>query len=172
MQLLCAFSLIVALTPAPQAAPAAKAPAAKAPAAKTAQAAKPADAKGARTVELTAGDDMKFSTTTIAAKPGETLHVVLKSTGTIPKIAMGHNFVALKTTADPVEFNKASMMARDTDYVPAAMKADVLGATKLAGPGETVDVTFKVPAKAGSYPYMCTFPGHYAAGMKGQIVVK
>jgi uncharacterized cupredoxin-like copper-binding protein len=48
----------------------------------------------------------------------------------------------------------------------------VVGAPKLAGPGETVVVTFKVPAKAGSYPYMCTFPGHYAAGMKGDLVVK
>ena len=42
----------------------------------------------------------------------------------------------------------------------------------MAGPGETVDVTFKVPAKAGSYPFTCTFPGHSAAGMKGTLVVK
>jgi azurin len=64
------------------------------------------------------------------------------------------------------------MTARDTDYVPASRKADILAATALAGPGETVEVTFKVPAKAGSYPYVCTFPGHFAAGMRGDIVVK
>jgi len=51
-------------------------------------------------------------------------------------------------------------------------KAQVLASTKLAGPGETVETTVKVPAKAGSYPYMCTFPGHFAAGMKGTLVVK
>jgi azurin len=56
--------------------------------------------------------------------------------------------------------------------VPAARKADVLASTALAGPGETVEVTFKVPAKAGAYPYLCTFPGHFAAGMKGEITVK
>ena len=28
--------------------------------------------------------------------------------------------------------------------------------------------TFKAPAKAGVYPYLCTFPGHFAAGMKGE----
>ena len=37
--------------------------------------------------------------------------------------------------------------------------------------GETVDVSFKAPA-AGTYPYICSFPGHLAAGMKGSLVVK
>lgn len=165
MQLLCVVSLLVALVPVPQAAPPKPSP--KAPAA-----AKAGTVKAGRTIQLTGGDDMKFNLTTIEAKPGETLHIVLKSIGTIPKIAMGHNFVALKLGADVTEFVKASMNARDTEFVPAALKAQVLAATKLAGPGETVEVTFKVPAKAGSYPYMCTFPGHYAAGMKGMLVVK
>jgi azurin len=165
MQLLCVLSLFVALVPGPQAA-APKAPA-QAPAAAKAPA-----AKGVRTIELTAGDDMKYNLTKIEAKPGETLHVVLKSTGAIPKMAMAHNFVLLKLGADAVEFNKASMTAAATDYVPETLKAQVVGATKMAGPGETVEVTFKVPAKAGSYPYMCTFPGHYAAGMKGDLIVK
>ena len=52
------------------------------------------------------------------------------------------------------------------------MKAEVVAATALAGPGETVDVTFKVPAAAGSYPFICSFPGHFTAGMKGTLVVK
>jgi azurin len=163
MQLLCVFSLVLALIPGSQAA--APKPAAKAPAA-------PAAAKGARTINMTGGDDMKYSLTTIEAKPGETLHVVLKSVGTIPKIAMAHNFVLLALTADPVEFTKAAMMAQATEYVPQDQKAKIVASTKLAGPGETVDVTFKVPAKAGSYPFLCTFPGHFAAGMKGQLVVK
>src|SRR4029450_7012517 len=65
-------------------------------------------AKGAgRTVELNAGDNMKFDVTTIEAKPGEKLHVVLKSTGTAPKIAMAHNFVLVKEGASAVEFNNA-----------------------------------------------------------------
>ena len=163
MQLLCILSLFVALVPGPQA-PAPKTPA-KAPAAAPA-------AKGVRTIDLTGGDDMKFNLTKLEAKPGETLHVVLKSTGTIPKVAMGHNFVLLKLGSDVAEFIKASMTAAASEYVPADQKAQVVAATKLAGPGETVEVTFKVPAKPGSYPYMCTFPGHYAAGMKGDLVVK
>jgi azurin len=175
MQLLCVFSLLVALAPGSQAAPAAKTPAPKAaPAAKTAapKAAAAAAGKSGGTVDLTGGDDMKFSTTKIAAKPGESVHVVLKNVGTVPKIAMAHNFVLLNSTADTNAFVQAAMTARETDYVPAAMKAQVLASTKLAGPGETVDVTFKAPTKPGTYTFLCTFPGHFAAGMKGELVVK
>jgi azurin len=164
MQLLCVFSLALALISGSQAAgtkPAAQAPAATA-----------AAAKGGRAVNLTGGDDMKFNLTTIEAKPGEMIHVVLKNTGTVPKIAMAHNFVLLALTADAVEFTKAAMMAQATEYIPQDQKAKILAMTKLAGPGETVEVSFKAPAKAGSYPYLCTFPGHYAAGMMGTLVVK
>ena len=39
-------------------------------------------------------------------------------------------------------------------------------------PGETAEVTFKVPAAPGSYTFLCSFPGHFVAGMKGLLVVK
>lgn len=145
------------------------APPSSKPAAKTA--AKPA-AKGVRTVELTGGDTMKFDKTEITARPGETLRIVLKSIGTMPKIAMGHNVVVLKLGTDQAAFNTAAFSARETDFVPPDMKDAVLAATKLAGPGETVDVTFKVPAKVGDYPYLCSFPGHFALGMRGKLIVK
>ena len=168
MQLLCALSLVLALIPGGQAAGAKPAP--KAPAAPGAAAVK--SAAGGRAVNLTGGDDMKYNQTTIEAKPGEMIHVVLKNVGTIPKIAMAHNFVLLALATDVNEFTKAAMSAQATDYVPADQKAKVLANTKLAGPGETVEVSFKAPAKAGSYQYLCTFPGHFAAGMKGTLVVK
>lgn len=128
--------------------------------------------KGARTVEITAGDNMKFDVTSIRAKPGERLHVVLKSTGTAPKIAMAHNFILLKPGTSALEFNNAAMTARDTDFIPPAMKDKVIASTGLAGPGETVDVTFTAPTKPGTYEYLCSFPGHYQVGMKGELIVK
>ena len=137
--------------------------------------AKPAQAKpasAARTVEITGGDDMKYNLTSIPAKPGETLHIKLVSKGTLPKIAMAHNFVLLKLTAKQLDFVNAGATARETDFIPPAMKDQVLAATTLAGPGETVEVTFKVPTAPGTYNYLCTFPGHFAAGMRGTLVVK
>ena len=125
-----------------------------------------------RVVEITGGDDMKYSVTSISAKPGETLRIRLVSKGTLPKIAMAHNVVVLKAGAKQIDFVNAASQARATDFIPPDMKDQVLGATTLAGPGETVELVFKVPAAPGSYPYVCTFPGHFAAGMRGTIVVK
>jgi azurin len=143
------------------------------------QAAKPkaapsgkAGAKAGRTVEITTGDNMKYDTTEIAAKPGETLHVVLKNTGAMPKMAMAHNFVVLKPGTDVVEFNNAAFNARETDFIPPSMKTAVLANTPLAGPGESVETTFKVPAAPGTYTFLCSFPGHMALGMRGTITVK
>lgn len=139
----------------------------------TAAAKAPAAAKGAgRTITINADDKMKFDVTTVAAKPGEKLHIVLKSVGTMPKTVMGHNFVVPKPGESALEINNAAFNARATDFIPVEMKDKILAFTPLAGPGETVEVTFAAPAKAGSYPYMCTFPGHFAMGMKGTLVVK
>lgn len=131
-----------------------------------------APAGSARTVEIVGGDDMKYSVTTIPAKPGETLRIRLTSKGTLPKIAMAHNVVVLKLGSKQIDFVNAAATARATDFIPPDMKDQVLAATTLAGPGETVETTLKVPATAGSYPFVCTFPGHFAAGMRGNIVVK
>ena len=143
---------------------------AQAPAAKPAE--NPAAAAGARTVEIVGTDDMKFNVATINAKPGEQLRIRLTAKGTMPKIAMSHNVVVLKKEADPAAFATAAASARATEFIPAANKGDVIAHTALAGNGETVEVTFKVPTVAGSYPYLCTFPGHFVVGMKGNLVVK
>jgi len=42
--------------------------------------------------------------------------------------------------------------------------------TPLIQPGKTGTLT--VTLKAGKYPYLCTVPGHAAAGMKGTLAVK
>ena len=107
MRLLCTLSVAAALTAASVAPLAAQttAPATGKAAKPAAPAAKKAGGAG-RTVELTGGDDMKYSMTAIQAKPGETLHVVLKSTGSVPKIAMAHNFVALKAGVDAAKFTQ------------------------------------------------------------------
>jgi azurin len=142
------------------------------PATKAPAKAKAAPAGAARTVELTAADNMKYDTPEITAKPGETLRIVLKNVGTMPKMAMAHNFVLLKAGIDAVEFNKAAFNARETDFIPPTMKDAVIAHTGLTGPGETADVTFKVPAKAGTYTFVCSFPGHFALGMRGTLTVK
>jgi len=125
-----------------------------------------------RLIELTGNDQMKYNVVAITAKPGELLHVRLKSTGTLPKIAMAHNFVLLAKGTDAAAFTNASATASATGYIPPQFKAKVLASTGLVGPGETVDVTFKAPAAPGRYTFLCSFPGHFVAGMKGVLTVK
>ena len=143
-------------------APAAAAPAASAPAA--------AKSAGARVVEITANDQMKFSLATIEAKAGEQLKVVLTNIGTLPKEAMGHNWVLLTAGTDPMAFGMASMTAKDTDYIAPAMKDKVVAFVPVLGPKKSGETTFTVPA-AGEYPFVCSFPGHVAL-MKGVMIVK
>jgi azurin len=123
-----------------------------------------------RIVEITAGDDMKYSVASIKAKPGESLRIRLKAVGAMPKIAMSHNFVLLKIGTDQAAFATAAASARATNFVPPTLKAQVIASSALAGNGETVDLDFVAPKVAGSYPYICTFPGHYLT-MKGTLVV-
>jgi len=125
-----------------------------------------------RTVEVGAGDTMKYTVDTITAKPGERLRIRLKPTGTMPKVAMAHNIVILKIGTDQAAFTTAAATARDTNFIPPSMKDKVIAASALAGNGETVDLDFTVPKVAGKYPFLCSFPGHFVVGMKGTLIVK
>jgi azurin len=131
-----------------------------------------AAAPAPRVVALTADDTMKFSVPVIQAKKGEELTIKLTSKGTLPKEAMAHNFILLAKGTNADDFAMQAAMARATDYIPEKLKDKIIAHTKLAGPGETVEITFKVPAVVGSYTFICSFAGHYAAGMKGTLVVQ
>ena len=134
-----------------------------------AQAKAPA-AKG-RVIEMTGNDQMQYNVTAIKAKPGEVLTVRLTTIGKIPKFAMAHNFVLLTKGSDPKAFADKAISAKASEYIPAELKKQIIANTGMAGPGETVEVTFKAPTAAGKYDYLCSFPGHFAAGMKGVLTV-
>jgi azurin len=172
MRVICVFTLVLGLAGVASLVPTTAQQAGKPAPAKTAGATKAAPAGAVRTIDIIGTDDMKFNVTNITAKRGEQLRVRVTSKGTLPKIAMAHNFVLLNAKANQIKFAEAAAQARATDFIPPDMKAQVIANTTLAGPGETVEVTFKVPATAGSYPYLCTFPGHFAAGMRGTLAVK
>jgi azurin len=140
------------------AAPSASAPAAAVPA-------------GPRVVEVTAGDNMKFSLASIDAKVGEEIKIVLTNIGSMPKESMGHNFVILKKGSDVAAFATAATTAKATDYIPEALKGEVIVHTEILGPRKSAEITFKA-TEAGDYPFLCSFPAHFMIGMKGVISVK
>lgn len=139
--------------------------------ASAAPAAAPKPTEG-RAIEIHAGDTMKFTLTEIHAKPGEALAVTLKNVGTVPKFSMGHNWVLIALGTDMEAFASAASEAATTDYVPAAFKGQILAETKLLGPDESDTAYFHAPTQPGHYPFLCTFPGHFQVGMKGDLIVE
>lgn len=127
---------------------------------------------GEKKVEITGNDQMKFDVATIEAKPSQKVSVTLKNVGTMPKMSMGHNWVLLQQGVDPAKFVEASQMHMANEYIAPEMKDKVLAHTKLLGPGESDTVTFVAPSTPGDYVYICSFPGHFAIGMKGVLKVQ
>jgi len=127
---------------------------------------------GPRTIEITAGDNMKYSINSIEAKPGEELKVVLTNIGTQPKEVMGHNWILLKAGTDVAAFDAAAATSKDTEYIPQNLKDQIIVHTHLLGPRKSDEVTFKAPETPGDYPFLCSFPAHYQVGMKGTLTVK
>ena len=98
-----------------------------------------------RTIEIVGTDDMKYSVTTIKARPGEPIRIKLVSKGTLPRVAMAHNVVVLKADTDVARFIADGAPFRITDFIPPTMKDAVIAKTPFAGPGQTVEVSFTAP---------------------------
>lgn len=126
-----------------------------------------------KAIELTGSDQMQFGTKAIEVTAGDKVVLTFKHIGKLPKAAMGHNFVLLKADTKVQEFALKAMQAVATEYIPAdeESKKLVLTHTKLLGGGESEVLTFTAPAEPGAYPYVCTFPGHFAL-MQGVLTVK
>jgi azurin len=105
------------------------------------------------------GEQMRYEQTEFTVQPGQTVELTFNNTAT--NAAMRHNVVILRDEASIEAVGKASMSAAATDYIPASEADRILAYTAMSGPGENVSVTFTAPTEPGTYPYICTFPGHY-----------
>ncbi len=86
---------------------------------------------------------------------------------------MSHNWILLAAGADAQKFDAAATAAgSDANYIPAGMSKQILAHTGMVAGGESNTVTFTAPRKPGDYEYICTFPGHFTAGMKGTLIVR
>lgn len=121
-------------------------------------------------VDVEATDQMTFNTQAISvSKSCKTFTVNLKHTGTLPKTAMGHNWVLSKTADMPGIATDGIGAGPDASYLKAG-DARVIAHTGLIGGGESTSVSFDVAQLAAGqdYSFFCSFPGHYAM-MKGSV---
>lgn len=110
--------------------------------------------------------DMAFEPKRLEVPAGAQVKVTLVNTATSE--AMIHNFVLINAGTQEEVATQALEAGPDADYIPE--NSNILAATSMANPGETVVVEFTAPTKAGTYQYICTYPGHTA--MKGVFLVK
>ncbi len=79
---------------------------------------------------------MKYDVTSIDATPGEKITVTLTNVGTLPKVAMAHNFVLLKAGTDVSAFaSGGDDPRRRPDTSPPEMADKVIAATQDARAG-------------------------------------
>lgn len=126
------------------------------------------DANGVANVFIQSNDGMRFDIRKIKVKSGQKIRLTLKHTGKLGKKIMGHNVVFLRKNVKLSTFAVKAMAAKDNDYIPEETE-DVIAHTKMIGGGETTSLEFIAP-DAGTYDYICSFPGHYGL-MKGKLIV-
>ena len=129
-------------------------------------------ADGIRIIRLTGSDTLQYNVKEITDAPGEKLNIEFTNIGTMPKQAMAHNWVLLNKPMSDGEVNAIAMAAstKPPEFMPDD-KSAILAHTKMLGSGEKDTVQMIAPAEPGTYPYVCTFPGHFAL-MRGNLVVK
>jgi azurin len=122
------------------------------------------------TIGLTGDDMMQYNIKEMKVKAGQELTINLRHIGKMDIKVMGHNFVLLKQGVSIPEFSiKAAEAGEASDWIPEDGK-DVIVHTKMIGGGQSTSITFTVP-EAGTYDYICSFPGHSAI-MKGKFIVE
>ncbi|MFT3804817.1 MAG: azurin [Burkholderiaceae bacterium] len=122
------------------------------------------------TAEIEGNDAMQFNKSSIDVPAScKQFTVKLKHSGKLPKAAMGHNWVLVKTADAQGVATDGVAAGADKNYVKDG-DARVIAHTKVVGGGESDSVTFGVDKLAAgeSYTYICSFPGHSTL-MKGTI---
>ena len=109
-----------------------------------------------RTVKVDMLDTMRFTPSNLAIKQGETIRFVVKNTGQIP-----HEMV-LGTAKDLKEHYEVMKKNPEMEH------ADANSVT--VQPGKTGEMIWQF-TRAGKVDFACLHPGHFDAGMKGQVRV-
>lgn len=114
------------------------------------------DARGARTIEIRMGDDMRFRPERIAVRQGETIRFVVRNRGKVlHEMVIGTPGELREHAALMKKFPK---MEHDEPYMTHVK------------PGRKGNVVWNFN-RPGTFQFACLIPGHFDAGMTGTIVV-
>nr|WP_315239966.1 cupredoxin family protein [uncultured Albidiferax sp.] len=112
--------------------------------------------KVTRTITVDMTDDMKFHSSEIAAKQGETIRFIAKNSGKVK-----HEMV-LGTQKDLKDHYEVMKKNPEMEHADANMVT--------VAPGKSGEIIWQF-TKAGKVDFACLQPGHFDAGMKGLVNV-
>jgi putative heme-binding domain-containing protein len=124
---------------------------------------------GARAVTIEAGKNLTYSVRSFRVRAGEPIRLTFVNPDVVP-----HNWVLVRPGALARVGALANRIIAEPDaavrhYIPRT--DDVLAYTDIVGPQDQFTISFRAPAEAGRYPFLCTFPGHWMV-MNGEMVVE
>ncbi|MCC9078834.1 plastocyanin/azurin family copper-binding protein [Litorilinea aerophila] len=116
----------------------------------------------------TDGENMKFDKTEFTVRAGQEVQLTFHNSAT----TLQHNWVLVNGGDDVAEqVDQAAVAAGfDKGFIPDSDL--ILAHTRLLNGGEEETITFTAPSQPGDYTFLCTFPGHFQAGMKGVLHVQ
>jgi azurin len=124
----------------------------------------------ALTIDTAAGaEDFQYATDTLSAAAGSKVTLTLNNK-TDPDEEVGHNWVLVQPGQEESVLASASAAGDDNDWLDKS-DPSIIAATGLIEGDDSDDVTFDAPPP-GSYPFLCTFPEHFAGGMKGTLTIQ
>ena len=112
--------------------------------------------KVTRTITIDMRDDMKFHTSVVDAKQGETIRFIAKNSGKVKHEMVLGTPKDLKQHAEEMKKNP-EMEHAEPNMVTVA-------------PGKTGEIIWQF-TKTGKVDFACLQPGHFDAGMKGLVNV-
>jgi len=120
------------------------------------------------TIKITGNSmtDMAYEPGSASVKAGDKVTVTLINENTAE--GMLHNWVLVNLGSGQEVATAAIAAGPDKEYIPE--NANVLAYSKMLNPEETTTFEFTAPT-AGSYNYICTYPGHFPK-MVGKLVVE
>lgn len=124
---------------------------------------------GARKIEIATGPNLTYATHQFSVKANEPISLTLSNPDVFP-----HNWVLVRpeTLQQVGELGNrliANPKAASRHYVPETDA--VLAHTDVVSPGSEQVIYFIAPPAPGTYPFLCTFPGHWMV-MNGTMVVQ
>lgn len=114
-------------------------------------------ARASRSVRIDMNDRMRFSPERLAVRQGETVRLVVRNTGQV-----AHE-LSLGTLQDLLAHR--DQMARQPGMAHAEPNQITLA------PGQQGEIVWHF-SRAGTVHFACLIPGHYEAGMRGEIQIR